>query len=50
MTPAAPESLTAALGDRYHVEDMIGAGGMAVVYRAQDRKHDRPVAVKVMRP
>ncbi len=46
---AVPDSLTAALGDRYHVEDIIGAGGMAVVYRAQDQKHDRPVAVKVMR-
>ena len=45
-----PESLSTALGDRYHVEDVIGQGGMAVVYRAQDRKHDRPVAIQVMRP
>ena len=44
MTHPAPESLTAALGNRYRVEGMIGAGGMAVVYRAHDRKHDRPVA------
>src|SRR6478672_13472865 len=42
--------LTAALGDRYHVEGQIGSGGMAIVYRAIDRKHDRPVALKVMRP
>lgn len=38
------------LGSRYRVEEEIGSGGMAVVYRAQDLKHDRPVAVKVMRP
>lgn len=50
MNSRAPASLAAALGDRYHVEELIGAGGMAVVYRAHDRKHDRPVAVKVMRP
>jgi serine/threonine protein kinase len=42
--------LTAALGDRYRVEGEIGSGGMAIVYRAIDRKHDRPVALKVMRP
>jgi len=38
------------LGDRYRMDDEIGSGGMAVVYRAHDLKHDRPVAVKVMRP
>jgi serine/threonine protein kinase len=40
----------AALGDRYHVERAIGAGGMATVYLAEDAKHGRKVAVKVMRP
>ncbi|MDQ3080671.1 MAG: protein kinase, partial [Gemmatimonadota bacterium] len=53
MTSATPEldsRLTAALGDRYTVEGELGAGGMAIVYRAMDRKHDRPVALKVMRP
>jgi len=40
----------AALGDRYHVERAIGAGGMATVYLAEDAKHRRKVAVKVMRP
>ena len=43
-------SLIAALGDRYRLEGEIGSGGMAIVYRAIDRKHDRPVALKVMRP
>ena len=42
--------LIAALGDHYHIEGELGAGGMAIVYRAIDRKHDRPVALKVMRP
>src|SRR5688572_24652954 len=45
---AVLESL--ALGDRYAIERMLGRGGMAVVYLARDRKHDRPVAVKVLRP
>ena len=39
-----------ALGDRYAVEREVGRGGMAVVFLAQDRKHRRPVAVKVLRP
>ncbi len=42
--------LTAALADRYTIVREIGAGGMATVYLAQDRKHDRPVAVKVLNP
>ena len=50
MTTAADSRLIAALGDRYHIEGELGAGGMAIVYRAIDRKHDRPVALKVMRP
>ena len=40
----------AALGDRYHVETVIGQGGMATVYLAEDLKHHRKVAVKVMQP
>lgn len=42
--------LRAALADRYTIERELGAGGMATVYLAQDLKHDRRVAVKVLRP
>jgi len=44
------ERLTAALADRYRIERELGQGGMATVYLAQDLKHDRPVAVKVLKP
>jgi tetratricopeptide (TPR) repeat protein len=39
-----------ALGDRYRIEREIGQGGMATVYLAHDRKHRRPVGIKVLRP
>jgi serine/threonine-protein kinase len=39
-----------ALADRYTVEKILGEGGMATVYLARDIKHNRKVAVKVMRP
>jgi serine/threonine protein kinase/Tol biopolymer transport system component len=42
--------LTGSLADRYHIEREIGAGGMATVYLARDIRHDRPVAIKVLRP
>jgi tRNA A-37 threonylcarbamoyl transferase component Bud32 len=42
--------LTAALADRYKIEREIGAGGMATVYLAEDVRHRRKVAVKVLRP
>ncbi len=45
----ATERLKAALSDRYHIEREIGAGGMATVYLARDLKHDREVALKVLR-
>ena len=44
------DRLTSALSDRYRIESEIGAGGMATVYLAEDVKHDRKVAVKVLRP
>jgi Tol biopolymer transport system component/tRNA A-37 threonylcarbamoyl transferase component Bud32 len=50
VTAANIDRLTAALADRYRIERELGAGGMATVYLAQDLKHDRKVAVKVLRP
>ncbi|MGD2122969.1 MAG: protein kinase [Gemmatimonadota bacterium] len=50
MTDTAADRLTSALADRYAIEGEIGSGGMATVYLAQDLKHDRKVAVKVLRP
>jgi serine/threonine-protein kinase len=44
------ERLKAALADRYQIDREIGSGGMATVYLAQDLKHDRRVAIKVLRP
>jgi eukaryotic-like serine/threonine-protein kinase len=44
------DRLTTALADRYTIERELGAGGMATVYLAQDLKHDRKVAIKVLRP
>ncbi len=44
------DRLTSALADRYAVERELGAGGMATVYLAHDAKHNRKVAVKVLRP
>jgi len=46
----ATARLTTALGDRYVIERELGAGGMATVYLAKDVKHDRDVALKVLRP
>ncbi|PYP51208.1 MAG: serine/threonine protein kinase, partial [Gemmatimonadetes bacterium] len=43
------ESLREALADRYAVEREVGHGGMATVFRAEDRKHHRAVAIKVLR-
>ena len=43
------DRLQAALSDRYAIERPIGSGGMATVYLARDLKHDREVALKVLR-
>ena len=45
-----PSSLADALHDRYTVVRELGHGGMATVYLARDVKHDRDVALKVLRP
>src|SRR5881227_2814156 len=44
------ERLEAALAEHYAIDRELGAGGMATVYLARDLKHDRHVAVKVLRP
>jgi serine/threonine-protein kinase len=45
-----PDSLKAALAGRYDIEQQVGSGGMATVYRARELRHDRRVALKVLRP
>src|SRR2546422_4278168 len=49
MTELLPR-IQAALAKRYAIQRELGHGGMAVVFYAEDRKHHRPVAVKVLRP
>ena len=46
----APTSLTMTVGERYRIERELGQGGMATVYLADDIRHHRKVAIKLMRP
>jgi Tol biopolymer transport system component len=48
--PERLEQLTAALAGRYEIKHELGSGGMATVYLAQDVRHHREVAIKVLRP
>src|SRR5687768_9983153 len=49
-TPGIQNRLSTALADRYRIERELGQGGMATVYLAHDLKHDRRVAIKVLKP
>jgi serine/threonine protein kinase/tetratricopeptide (TPR) repeat protein len=44
------KTLQTAVGERYSIERELGRGAMATVYLAQDRRHERPVALKVLHP
>jgi serine/threonine-protein kinase len=48
--PELLSRLQTALADRYRLDSQVGAGGMATVYLAHDIRHDRRVALKVLRP
>ena len=48
--PDTATQFARSLQDRYELRNELGSGGMATVYLAHDRRHDRPVAIKVMRP
>ena len=50
MTELSIARLNDALSGRYTLESEIGQGGMATVFLAQDLKHNRKVALKVLKP
>jgi serine/threonine-protein kinase len=50
MTPAGSGHIAQAIADKYRIERELGAGGMATVYLAEDVRHQRKVALKVLHP
>jgi len=50
MSDSLQDRVVAAIGEHYELESEIGRGGMSVVYRARDRRLNRPVAIKVLPP
>jgi serine/threonine protein kinase len=50
MSESLQDRVVAAIGHQYQLEDEIGRGGMSVVYRARDRRLNRPVAIKILPP
>ncbi|MDP9177719.1 MAG: protein kinase [Gemmatimonadota bacterium] len=48
--PGTSESIAVSLHDRYAIERELGSGGMAVVHLAEEKKHARKVAIKILRP
>ena len=50
MTEGTVDRLNTALEGRYAIERELGEGGMATVYLADDLKHERKVALKVLKP
>ncbi|MBL8982522.1 MAG: serine/threonine protein kinase, partial [Gemmatimonadetes bacterium] len=50
LMPGWLDTLAASLAGRFRLDREIGCGGMATVYLAEDLRHHRPVAIKVLRP
>jgi serine/threonine-protein kinase len=50
MSDSLQDRVVSAIGEHYELEGEIGRGGMSVVYRARDRRLNRPVAIKVLPP